>query len=225
MTARSRYPEAVLWDMDGTLIDSDPLWLEAERNVASEWGLELDASAEHMLEGASLPLCAHVLREAGVVLSQDAIAELLVAAVESRMKGMRGERGQGRWAAGALGLLDELGRRGVPSVLVTGSPTRIVRLVLEALPRRAFAEVITGDCPLPAKPLPDRYVAAARMVGADIRRCVIFEDSDAGLRSAVDSGAQVIAVTALARTPAPASPAYRRVRDFRELSAESLLCV
>lgn len=219
-------PAAVLFDMDGTLVDTDGLWLAAERGLYRECAAgggalpsaNLPAEAERALEGASLPECARVLREAGVDLPAKAIEERLVASVERELTGSAIP-----WADGAIAFLDRLIAADVPSVLVTGTPMRIVRHVLAFAPAGAFSAVdgttlaITGDSPLPAKPAPDRYLEAARMAGAPIERCLVVEDSGTGIRAGLASGARVVALTALARTPAPSDPRYRRVRDFTEL--------
>lgn len=219
-------PAAVLFDMDGTLVDTDGLWLAAERGLYRECmaaggavaSASLPAEVERALEGASLPECARVLRKAGVDLPAEDIEERLVASVERELTGNAIP-----WADGAIAFLDRLIAAGVPSVLVTGTPMRIVRHVLAAAPTGAFSDgngatmAITGDSPLPAKPAPDRYREAARMAGARIERCLVVEDSGTGIRAGLASGARVVALTALARTPAPADPRYQRVRDFTEL--------
>lgn len=219
-------PAAALWDMDGTLIDSDGLWVAAEREVHREArGLALPADVERACEGASLPECARVLRAAGVTWPAESIMERLVESVERALT----DGGAIPWAVGALDLLRVLMSHDVPCVLVTGTPMRIVRHVLAAIPydANAFAgaatagasawRAITGDSPLPAKPSPDRYLAAARMTGVDIHDCLVFEDSGTGLSAALASGAKVVAVTDLARVPAPEDPRYRRIRNFRDL--------
>ena len=231
-----RASAAVLWDMDGTLIDSDRLWLAAERDLyraeaagraeadggrpPAELPAELPAEAERALEGASLPECARVLRAVGVPLPAGVIADRLVSAVERALAG--DDALAIPWAAGAVPLLESLAAAGVPSVLVTGTPMRIVRHVLAAAPAGAFLSAVDGDSPLPAKPAPDRYLAAACLAGAGIRDCLVFEDSGTGIRAGLAAGARVVAVTALARTPAPPSPRYRRIPDFRGLTAAAL---
>lgn len=222
----SLFPAAVLWDMDGTLIDSDGLWLASERAVYCESMSErsraevpeLSAAAERALEGASLPECARVLKAEGVSLPQEAIIEHLVSAVEHELVAGGGIP----WAAGAVALLMSLVEAGVPSVLVTGTPMRVVRHVLEAAPSGSFAGAITGDNPLPAKPAPDRYRAAADMVGANIADCLVFEDSVTGIRAGLAAGAAVVAVTDLARTPAPEDSRYRCIANFLGLDVAKL---
>lgn len=203
---------AVLWDMDGTLIDSDPLWYAAEYGLAEAYGVTLNDDASRALEGAALPVCAQVLRKAGVNLPDGEIMRTLTDRVEAALSVCPTLP----WAAGAVGLLTELKRCGIPSVLVTGSPMCIARRVLAAAPPGAFIGAVTGEDPLPAKPAPDRYLAAAGIAGCDICECLIFEDSAPGLKAAVSSGARVVAVTALARTAAPESSSYERIVDYRE---------
>ncbi|NMM94423.1 HAD family hydrolase [Bifidobacterium oedipodis] len=222
----SLFPAAVLWDMDGTLIDSDGLWLAAERavyreSIAERSGAavpELSAVAERALEGASLPECARVLKAEGVTLPQEAIIERLVSTVEHELVAGGGIP----WAAGAVALLMSLVEVGIPSVLVTGTPMRVARHVLEAVPPGSFAGAITGDSSLPAKPAPDRYRAAADMADANIKDCLVFEDSGTGIRAGLAAGATVVAVTDLARIPAPEDSRYRRIANFLGLDAAKL---
>lgn len=213
-------PSAVLWDLDGTLIDSDKLWLEAERDLYRNiTGDELPVESERALEGASLPACARILRTSGVDMPPDVIIDHLVDDVE---RGLTAGQDDIPWAQGAVSLLESLRAIGVPSVLVTGTPMRIVQHVLDYAPDGAFIGSITADSPLPAKPAPDRYCEAARMTGANIRECLVFEDSSVGIQAGLSAGARVVAVTAMSRSPVPPSPHYRCIADFRGLDAKSL---
>lgn len=226
-----RLPAAVLWDMDGTLVDSDRFWADAEQQLYMQYAPDQSSAAgnsippevSRALEGASLPECARVLRESGVNLPAWEIIEQLVSAAETSLTSQPIP-----WANGALDLLRKLAALHIDSVLVTGSPMRIVRHVLAAAPAETFGSdnvfAITGDSPLPAKPAPDRYLAAACMAQADIRDCVIFEDSSTGLASALAAGAgAVYALTALTRSPAKADARYQCIQDFQGIAVQALL--
>lgn len=208
-------PAAVLWDMDGTLIDSDRLWHRAQIELAARHRVTLSSQDEHDLEGASLPRCGEILHRAGVHMQVERIAEVLTDCVEHALE-LRIP-----WTDGAFELLEQLRNAHIPCVLVTGTPLRVVRHVLHAAPDGAFGPdnrwAITGDSALPSKPASDRYLAAANMAGANIRDCLIFEDSSTGLKAAVASGGHVIAITGFTRSDVPDSRAgeYDRMVDFK----------
>lgn len=200
MTAIPRpLPKAVLWDLDGTLVNSDPLWTAAEREcVTSHGGTWTDTIADS-LAGASLTTCAQVLRNAGVPLSDDEIIPELVHSV------VRKYGDSVPWVPGAVKLLAAFRDAGVPSVLVTGSPRVLAERVLAAAPEGAFIGCVTGDDDVRDKPDPEPYVRGASLANVEPGECVAFEDSATGLTSAIASGAYAVAVRAHARNPVPES--------------------
>jgi HAD superfamily hydrolase (TIGR01509 family) len=101
-----------------------------------------------------------------------------------------------RWRPGALALLGAVREAGVPTALVTSSGRRLVEVALDTLGRRNFDAVVCGDEVESAKPHPEPYLTAARLLGVPIDRCVAVEDSPAGVASAVAAGAAVLAVPA-----------------------------
>jgi HAD superfamily hydrolase (TIGR01509 family) len=182
-------PAAVLWDMDGTLVDTEPYWIDAEFALAERYGGTW--SREHALNlvGNDLIESGRYIREhMGIDLEPSLIVEELldrvIAAVERSVP----------WRPGAVELLASLQEHGVPCALVTMSYRRFVAPVLAALPEGSFAQVVTGDAVLHGKPHPEPYLKAARALGVDPADCVAIEDSNTGARSAETAGCRVLVV-------------------------------
>src|SRR5690554_1915719 len=197
-TAESRTaPAAVLWDMDGTLVDSEPYWMATERELAHEQGATWTDEQALAMVGQEITQTARSLREqAGAPGTDEEIAERLVNRVADRI------RANGPpWRPGARELLDELSAAGIPSALVTMSYREMAQAVLESLPAGTFAVVVTEDEVTRGKPHPEPYLTAARLLDVDIRRCVAIEDSIPGVASAEASGAATIAVLLMVDIP------------------------
>jgi HAD superfamily hydrolase (TIGR01509 family) len=189
MELTDRSISAVLWDMDGTLVDTEPYWIESEYALIESYGGTW--SDEHALKlvGNDLIDSARYIREhAGIDVEPADIVEQLLDRVVVRM----GDRVP--WTAGSLELLADLRTHGVPCALVTMSYRRFVSPALEALPPGTFSVVVTGDAVSQGKPHPEPYLKAARMLGVDPADCVAIEDSNTGARSAESAGCVVLCV-------------------------------
>jgi HAD superfamily hydrolase (TIGR01509 family) len=184
-----RAPAAVLWDMDGTLVDTEPYWMEAEFELAEQYGGTW--SREHALElvGNDLLISGRYIREhMGIDLSPEEIVEALLDGVVARVQQ------RVPWCPGARELLAELRAARVPCGLVTMSYTRFVAPILAALPDDTFSAIVTGDVVTRGKPDPEPYLTAARMLGVRPADCVAIEDSTTGTVSAVAAGCTVLVV-------------------------------
>lgn len=184
-----RRPDAVLWDMDGTLVDTEPYWIEVEYALVAEHGGTW--SREHALNlvGNDLLLSGEYIREhGGVDLPAEEIVERLLDGVVARI------RERVPWRPGAVELLTHLDAVGVPCGLVTMSYRRFVAPVLETLPAGAFSTVVTGDAVTVGKPHPEPYLTAAAQLGVDPADCVAIEDSNTGAKSAEAAGCAVLVV-------------------------------
>ena len=191
MTAPSqppRLPAAVLWDMDGTIVDTEPYWMRAETALVERFGGTWSAEDGLQLVGSGLLDAAAILRDAGVDLPLQQIVDTLTDDV------MRLVQQEVPWRPGARELLAELRAAGVRTALVTMSLRRMALTVAEALGADAFDLVVAGDDVTRAKPHPEPYLTAAERLGVSIRDCVAIEDSEFGLVSAVASGAATIGV-------------------------------
>jgi len=205
-------PAAVLWDMDGTLIDSEPYWMGAETELVEAHGGIWTREDGLAMIGQSMSLSTATLRSRGVDLPDDAIRDFLhervAAGVASDMP----------WQVGAQDLLAALVAAGVPLALVTSS----FSVLAEPFARAAgvFDVVVTGDDVRHPKPDPEPYLTAAERLGVDIARCVAIEDSPSGLASAGSAGARVIAVEVLVPVVPPVGAS--RVRSLAVLGLGEL---
>ncbi|HEX4977285.1 MAG TPA: HAD family phosphatase [Nocardioides sp.] len=182
-------PAAVLWDMDGTLVDTEPYWFEAEHEVVAAHGGTW--SEEHALNlvGNDLVTSGRYIREhAGIDVEPADIVEQLLDKVTARI------RTEVPWRPGALELLADLREHGVRCALVTMSYRRFVAPVVEGLPRDTFEVLVTGDAVSRGKPHPEPYLTAAGLLGVDPAATVAIEDSNTGARSAEAAGCRVLAV-------------------------------
>ena len=211
-------PAAVLWDMDGTLVDTEPHWIAAEHALMARHGASWSHEQALQLVGSALPdsgrlLAAHLAAEAGVHLDPAAIVEELIAEV------VRQVSASVVWRPGALDLLRALGERGVPCALVTMSYRSLAGTVAALVPG-AFAVVMAGDEVARGKPAPDPYLRAAELLGVDPARCVVLEDSAPGVASGEAAGCRVVACPHM--VPIPPAPGRSRVRSLAELDVDAL---
>lgn len=205
------FPEAVLWDMDGTLVNTEPAWRKVEEQTVNALGGTFSLTAVEDLIGLSLPLCARFMQERmGVKASVPEIVDQLDKRMQRELRDNDAE-----WCAGALEAIEIFAGLGIPMALVTSSPYAMTSAVLEKLPQGTFAGAITGDRVENSKPHPEPYLLGAELTGADISRTLIFEDSVIGLTAAVASGGVAVAIPN--QIPIPASTEYSRLSSLTQL--------
>ncbi len=215
-------PTALLWDMDGTLVDTEPFWFAAEHALVAEHGDSWSDDDARSLVGNNLLGSAEVLRErGGVALAPLEIVERLSADVSERV------RADPPWCPGARELLVAARGAGLPCVLVTASWRPLVDAVLAGLPEGTFSDVVTGDVVTHGKPHPEPYLTGAERLGLDPSRCLALEDSLNGLTSALAAGVPTIGITNHVPLPSgDGAPAGLRVVETLEgLTLEQLLAL
>ncbi len=189
----------MLWDMDGTLVDTEPYWIASEFALVAEHGDTWTDADAHSLIGFDLLDAANVLRQrGGVRLSAVDTVEWLLDSVIARV------REQLPWRPGARELLAECVAAGIPCAMVTMSWRSLAGAVIDAAPPGSFAASITGDEVTAGKPAPEPYQAAARALGLTPDRCVAIEDSPTGVASALAAGCATLGVPHVVSVP-PAS--------------------
>ncbi|MEV5174732.1 HAD family phosphatase [Streptomyces flaveolus] len=200
-TAEGSALQAVLLDMDGTLVDTEGFWWDVEVEVFATLGHTLDESWRHVVVGGPMTRSAGFLIEAtGADITLAELSVLLNEGFEDRI---------GRTLPlmpGASRLLAELHLHGVPTALVSASHRRVIDRVLSVLGPHHFALSIAGDEVSRTKPFPDPYLLAAAGLGADPARCAVVEDTATGVAAAEAAGCRVVAVPSVA----PIGPAEGR---------------
>jgi HAD superfamily hydrolase (TIGR01509 family) len=180
----------VLFDMDGTLVDSEKLWDVGLGELAAEYGGVLSAAARRRMVGSNMIESMTILHEdigqswrdpaTSVELLEKRVKELFVTGLV--------------WRPGARELLGRLRDAGIPMALVTATRRHLAEVALETIGPAYFGAVVCGDDVDETKPHPMPYLTAAALLGVDVRRCVAIEDSPNGITSALASGAVVLAV-------------------------------
>ncbi|WP_458109385.1 HAD family phosphatase [Arthrobacter sp. R3-55] len=185
--------KAVLWDMDGTLVDTEPYWIAAERALVEAHGGSWSHQQAMQLVGQSLLHSAAVLQAAGVRLEAREIVDTLSAQVIEKV------RKEVPWRPGARELLDELHHVGIRCALVTMSEGPLAGVVVESLPKPYFEFMVTGDTVTNGKPHPEAYLTAVERLRLDdpsltIHHCVALEDSIPGATAAIASGVVTVGI-------------------------------
>src|SRR6478752_5128905 len=203
--------DAVMFDMDGLLVDSEPLWLEAETAVMARLGADWTPADQVQLLGGSLDRTVrYLLGKARRPASPGQVAEWLMSGIVELAR----DRGV-PVRPGARELLAEVEAAGLPHALVTGSERRFMDVVLACTGLRFDALVCADDVSM-TKPDPEPYQLAAKLLGADPASCYALEVSPNGVASAEAAGCQVIAVPSLVPIePAPGRTVVRSLLDLR----------
>lgn len=179
---------AVLWDMDGTLIDSEPIWIAQQFALAEQHGGTWSHEQGLALVGADMHDTAVAMQAAGVEMEA---AELVAALERGVIDSLRDEV---PWRPGVRELLADLVREGIPCAIATTSSHEMAALVAAAAPDGAISVVVGSEDVARTKPSPEPYLRAAELLGVSAADCVAVEDSPNGLAAAMASGATTIAV-------------------------------
>ena len=213
-------PAAVLFDMDGLLVETEHLWYQAELGVIEQLGGSWTPEHQEVLVGGPLEKAVELLIEAaGGGHDADEVMTLLLDNMEQLLR-----TEPVHWRPGAAELLVALEEAGVPRSLVSASWRRLLDAVHDAvmheLGHELFDVTVAGDDLERTKPFPDPYLHAAAVIGVDPRHCVVLEDSHTGSTAGRASGALVVAVPSL--VPIEPTEGMHVVASLTELTPELL---
>ena len=207
--------DAIFFDMDGLLVDSEPLWLESESEITAAYGYQWLAQDQVACLGGPLSRVGEYMSaRCNGVESPAFFTQKLIELQCSKL------RGKTPLMPGAIELVRELTANGIATGLVSASPRNIVDAVLDNLGGSPFPFSISADDVVRTKPHPDAYLLAAERSGAEISHSLIFEDSLTGVAAAQASGAWLIAVPHLVTVLESAR--VRSIRSLEQLSVAKL---
>ena len=207
---------AILFDMDGTLIDSEPIWLEAEIEVMAEVGCQWDQADQINCLGGPMDRTEKYMQERSNNLKPygyfgKRLEEVMEIKLAQKLELL----------PNALNLLKQCRDLSIPMALVTASTGKLMRSALTKFPKDIFAATISCDDVANTKPDPAPYLLAAKRLGVDITQCVVFEDSLTGVESALGSGAQVVGIPHLVTMPS--NPNLRVIDSLTQIDIKQVL--
>lgn len=207
--------EAVFFDMDGLLVDSEKVWLEIETAVMARLGAEWTPEHQvHLVGGSMERTVDYMLAVSGSSVTPEDLREWMIDGMVARLvDGVP-------MMPGASELLDALREEGIPVALVTSSLREIADAVLKAVGRDRFDAIVTADDVTRTKPDPEPYLTAAALLGVEPVRCVVLEDSPNGVAAATAAGCAVVAVPSL--LPIDPAPGRLVVPSLTEVTVSTL---
>jgi len=207
---------AILFDMDGTLIDSEPLWLEAEIEIMEELGCNWDQQDQINCLGGPIDKTENYMQDrSNNIKPFGYFTKKLDDVMEQKLSTKLD------LIPNALEIINECKRSELKMALVTASSGRLMRAVLKRFPVGIFDTVVSYDDVERSKPDPEPYLLAAKTLGVDITNCVVLEDSLTGVQSGLSAGAQVIGIPHLVKMPS--NPNLRVVESLSEINMDRLI--
>jgi HAD superfamily hydrolase (TIGR01509 family) len=207
---------AILFDMDGTLIDSEPLWLKAEIAVMAEVGCHWDEQDQINCLGGPAERTERYMQERSQNIKPygyfiNRLHEVMRARITNELD----------LIPNALSLLRECKDAGIKTALVTASSRDLMTIVLKRFPPGTFDVVVSGDDVEKSKPDPAPYLLAAKQLSVDILKCLVLEDSLTGVQSGLSSGAKVIGIPHLVQMSE--HPNLRVISSLDEITLSDIL--
>jgi len=207
---------AILFDMDGTLIDSEPLWLEAEIEIMEELGCNWDQQDQINCLGGPIDKTENYMQDrSNNIKPFGYFTKKLDDVMEQKLST------KSNLIPNALEIINECKISEIKIALVTASSGRLMRAVLKRFPVGIFDTTVSYDDVKRSKPNPEPYLLAAKTLGVDITNCVVLEDSLTGVQSGLSAGAQVIGIPHLVKMPS--NPNLRVVESLSEINMDRLI--
>ncbi|HEY3388377.1 MAG TPA: HAD family phosphatase [Prolixibacteraceae bacterium] len=216
-----RKPEAVIFDMDGVLIDSEPIHIKIENKLFAELGINVTEAVHRSYMGASneymysdLRLRFNLKESVGELMERD---DLFRSDYFSRLETIP-------LNDGLISLLEEMKSTGLKLAVATSSSPDIVNILLNKCEIASFFEaVVTTSEAGKSKPYPDVYLLAAQKIGVSPQNCIVFEDSPNGLLSAQSAGMLCVAIQSDYKIIQELSKADYLIQSFNEITVSKLI--
>jgi HAD superfamily hydrolase (TIGR01509 family) len=210
---------AVLFDMDGLLVESESTWYAVECAVTARLGGTWTPEHQRACLGSSLPnLAAYIVRLTGATVSEAGVAQEVLDEMITRLRAQ-----PVHWQPGAQALLTEVHAAGVPTALVSASYRPLVDAVLEGVGAQLFDVTVAGDEVGRTKPDPEPYLTAAEALGVLPRSCVVLEDSANGARAGLAAGCHTVLVPSLPSVTPPPGAVVRPTLERLNLASLSAI--
>lgn len=209
--------EAVLWDFDGTLADTEPIWIAAEYELIPRLGGEWNDHHAHQLVGNDLIDSGTYIAK---VIGRDDLTPAWIISQLLQQVIDHCRTNPIPWRPGAVELLESLRVARVPCALVSASYRELLDVIISRLPEGSFAASVAGDEVTRGKPDPEPYLLACRKLGVRPENCVVLEDSPPGSRSGYAAGATVVVIESV--VPVPELPNQVRVASMAELDVSTI---
>ncbi len=207
---------AILFDMDGTLIDSEPLWLEAEIEIMEELGCNWDQQDQINCLGGPIDKTENYMQDrSNNIKPFGYFTKKLDDVMEKKLSTKL------NLIPNALEIVNDCKRSELKIALVTASSGRLMSAVLKRFPVGIFDTTVSYDDVKRSKPDPEPYLLASKTLGVDITNCVVIEDSLTGVQSGLNAGAQVIGIPHLVKMPS--NPNLRVVESLSEINMDRLI--
>jgi HAD superfamily hydrolase (TIGR01509 family) len=213
--------EAVLWDMDGTLVDSEKLWDVSMHELYGRLGGVMTPEVREATVGGSAGSVMRAVYD-DLGLEHDPAAMVEAADWLHDRTGELFEAGL-PWRPGARELLDALLAEGVPMALVTNTRRGLTEQALKSIGKHYFSASVCGDEVVNAKPAPDAYLRAAELLGFAPEQCLAIEDSVTGTAAAEAAGCPVMVVPN--DVDVPSGPRRRHVVTLASLDVSDLRAI
>ena len=203
--------DAVFFDMDGLLVDSEPEWLKSESEITAAYGYQWTSQDQVACLGGPLSRVGQYMHDkCNQAETPDFFTNKLVEVQSEKM------RSHTPFMPGAYELVKDLQKNGAKTGLVSASPRIIVDAVLDNVGAELFPFSISSDDVERTKPHPDAYLKAAQLTNSAIGNCLVFEDSLTGVGAATSSGAWLVAVPHLVHVDE--SERVRVIKSLEQLS-------
>jgi HAD superfamily hydrolase (TIGR01509 family) len=207
--------KAVLWDHDGTLVDTEPYWIEAQLELAARYNVQWTEADSLACVGSPMPLSARRMQDAGVPMGNE---EIIVWQCE-RVIQLMDEKGI-PWLPGVSEMFAEIAEAGLRCAIVSNAWRMVVEKTASGLPDGVVEFMLAGDEMVHAKPDPWPYRTAAEALGVPVENAVAIEDSLAGTLSAEAAGMPVLVIPSV--IDVPEAPGRSRAQSLADVSLDTL---